>query len=640
MANAEFSLPNLRAVMMANPSITAEELAQNFGVSVDTINNALSLDTSSWDQSVLDYYNQLENYRKQMEDQGFFLLDPRQAGGYFDPKGYFVNTSFIPEAGVSIPSMYGPANQDYYRSMMGQYTDPSQFYQTVMMYKNPTEKGQSEYFGSVVADPNKQYRLVDTNTDQVIYSGTGLEALKEINKLVPSLSTKPSETWSLDVSEGGDKWTPSGVQKVNSGTPWFIQAFPYVLGALATAGALGAFGAAPGAATGTTAAGSTAAGATGATTGALSTTAASLLPAAGEIVVTGALPTATSLGGTLASLGATGGALGSSLGSTAGSQGVTQPSALQQQFDATFGTQCGGGGLASVNPITGELTVTGSVPGIGVGNLAAYTAPAAASLTGVSGAQRLAELQNAAQPPETVGASDIVVSAGGQPPIDVSGILASTAPITTQVAKEIAKQTAAQQAGKGPLTVNNALKAASLVGGLLGAGVGGGGAASGASRPLGSIFSAQLPTTSKIATARQPFAVMPDMTRYGRGTPSLAAQVPQYGGVMPPGFNPETMEWLGPQMEETENMAWGGYAEGGVDGPGDGRSDSIPAQLSDGEYVIDAETVALLGNGSNKAGAKKLDQFRVNIRKSKGKHLAKGKFSVNAKKPESYLGAK
>lgn len=74
-----------------------------------------------------------------------------------------------------------------------------------------------------------------------------------------------------------------------------------------------------------------------------------------------------------------------------------------------------------------------------------------------------------------------------------------------------------------------------------------------------------------------------------------------------------------------------------VEGPGTGRSDEIPAVLSDGEYVIDAETVALLGDGSSKAGAKKLDEFRVNVRKHKGRNLAKGKFSVNAKRPEKYL---
>ena len=88
-----------------------------------------------------------------------------------------------------------------------------------------------------------------------------------------------------------------------------------------------------------------------------------------------------------------------------------------------------------------------------------------------------------------------------------------------------------------------------------------------------------------------------------------------------------------------------GFAKGGapkrseyaVKGAGDGRSDSIPAVLSDGEYVIDAETVALLGNGSSQAGAKALDKFRVNVRKHKGKQLAKGRFSATAKDPHNYF---
>jgi hypothetical protein len=83
------------------------------------------------------------------------------------------------------------------------------------------------------------------------------------------------------------------------------------------------------------------------------------------------------------------------------------------------------------------------------------------------------------------------------------------------------------------------------------------------------------------------------------------------------------------------------FASGGdVSGDGDGRSDSIPARLSDGEYVMDAETVSMLGDGSSKAGAKKLDQFRVKLRKQKGRNLARGKFSVNAGPVERYVGGR
>lgn len=72
-------------------------------------------------------------------------------------------------------------------------------------------------------------------------------------------------------------------------------------------------------------------------------------------------------------------------------------------------------------------------------------------------------------------------------------------------------------------------------------------------------------------------------------------------------------------------------------GSGSGRDDTINAKLSDGEYVMDAETVALLGDGSNAEGARRLDQMRKEIRAQKGKTLAKGKFSPNAKSPLAYL---
>jgi hypothetical protein len=89
--------------------------------------------------------------------------------------------------------------------------------------------------------------------------------------------------------------------------------------------------------------------------------------------------------------------------------------------------------------------------------------------------------------------------------------------------------------------------------------------------------------------------------------------------------------------EPVPRFAKGGRSEFAVNGAGTGRSDDIPAVLSDGEYVIDAETVALLGDGSSKAGAKKLDELRIKVRKHKGQKLAKGRFSANAKRPEAYL---
>jgi hypothetical protein len=72
-------------------------------------------------------------------------------------------------------------------------------------------------------------------------------------------------------------------------------------------------------------------------------------------------------------------------------------------------------------------------------------------------------------------------------------------------------------------------------------------------------------------------------------------------------------------------------------GSGSGRDDTIDARLSDGEYVMDAETVAMLGDGSSDEGARRLDKMRNELRQHKGKALAKGKFSPNAKSPLTYL---
>jgi len=85
-------------------------------------------------------------------------------------------------------------------------------------------------------------------------------------------------------------------------------------------------------------------------------------------------------------------------------------------------------------------------------------------------------------------------------------------------------------------------------------------------------------------------------------------------------------------------MARGGQRQSYVPGDGNsGRSDQVEARLSPNEYVIDAETVALLGDGSPDHGAKKLDKFRNNIRQHKGRALAKGRISSDARTPESYL---
>jgi len=72
-----------------------------------------------------------------------------------------------------------------------------------------------------------------------------------------------------------------------------------------------------------------------------------------------------------------------------------------------------------------------------------------------------------------------------------------------------------------------------------------------------------------------------------------------------------------------------GYAMGGqprfLSGGGDGMSDSIqatindrqPARLADGEFVIPADVVSGIGNGSSKAGAKRLYSMMDRVRKER-----------------------
>lgn len=146
------------------------------------------------------------------------------------------------------------------------------------------------------------------------------------------------------------------------------------------------------------------------------------------------------------------------------------------------------------------------------------------------------------------------------------------------------------------------------------------------------------PTTPTVATPTQPTsgiaglgalstnaangATSYDPTTQTYGTPSGAGQLSssqlqqllsQYGG----GFS--------------MGMAGGGVASlppRFLRGPGDGVSDSIPADLggqkaalADGEFIVPARHVSELGNGSSEAGARKLYAMMDRIQKKRGKTL-------------------
>jgi hypothetical protein len=119
----------------------------------------------------------------------------------------------------------------------------------------------------------------------------------------------------------------------------------------------------------------------------------------------------------------------------------------------------------------------------------------------------------------------------------------------------------------------------------------------------------------------------------------------QEDGVVP------TVKLLGlPEQGARIRIHGGGgdMAEGGEVGPlshgnfglvagaGDGQSDTVPINVSPGEYVFDAETVSMLGNGSNDAGAQALDQWREYLREHK-RGAATDEIGPESMDPNEYL---
>jgi hypothetical protein len=344
--------------------------------------------------------------------------------------------------------------------------------------------------------------------------------------------------------------------------------------------------------------------------------------ATGALVLTGSGAGGSALGGGLtAALAGMGGGLGGNLANQVFQQPGSTPQSTFNQAD----------------PNMNEIILSGSRPaaggGIPVGGVLAGTAPflqpgGGGGAPATEGNDILVEAQR--QAARNSAADDFLKIAGPTAAIGGGALAATSGAQTPTDAKK-------------PSTLEQIEKYLGLGGGalaILGDLFGGrgrnntnrlvpGGLASGQLNP---VFSGGLgaPTLAGAAGNFAPRDVDVDWKRYGYGPEQSF-------------FN------YAPQARPNTSTAFTGYAEGGevmggvpmdsyaVRGPGTGRSDEIPALLSDGEYVIDAETVALLGDGSTEAGAERLDQFRVNLRKHKGQQLAKGGFSPDAKAPEHYL---
>lgn len=122
---------------------------------------------------------------------------------------------------------------------------------------------------------------------------------------------------------------------------------------------------------------------------------------------------------------------------------------------------------------------------------------------------------------------------------------------------------------------------------------------------------------------------------YALEQPDFNAPAGQKSLIRPYDYDPTTRRFSSREPYTApgpEYMAQGGlagltgYKEGNIlRGQGDGMSDEIKASidgeqdvlLSDGEYVVPADAVAMLGNGSTDAGANRLDAMIARLRTQK-----------------------
>jgi hypothetical protein len=109
---------------------------------------------------------------------------------------------------------------------------------------------------------------------------------------------------------------------------------------------------------------------------------------------------------------------------------------------------------------------------------------------------------------------------------------------------------------------------------------------------------------------------------------------------------PGPSDWQGgAQRMAAGGSTLGGYSDGGrlLKGPGDGMSDNIPAKighkqparLAEGEFVVPADVVSHLGNGSTDAGAKQLYRMMDKVRHARTGNPHQGK-QIN---PRKYMPA-
>lgn len=113
--------------------------------------------------------------------------------------------------------------------------------------------------------------------------------------------------------------------------------------------------------------------------------------------------------------------------------------------------------------------------------------------------------------------------------------------------------------------------------------------------------------------------------QYGRSAiptytpPPGVSTATNYQPIQQPYNNPYNYSFM-PRVYAAKGGITNAYPRktGQIDGPGTGTSDSIPAMLSDGEFVLTAKAVRGAGGGSRREGAKKLYRMMHALEKKAG----------------------
>jgi hypothetical protein len=526
--------------------------------------------------------------------------------------------------------------------------------------------------------PTQQVRLVDLNTNTVIFEGTGYDAARQATAMGQNLTDTLGRKAQYDIQTA----SPNGVyttvahEKRNKSTLGTIgsvlgtvapiiaaiatggMSLPAQMAIAAGAGGLGAALKGDDILKGALLGGATAGivGGTGldkAISGALGGVGGSAAQAGGQaaanatgdIVVTGLSKAAQALGGTAAN------ALVSNVANAGlGELSGYKPPATQQPVTSNV--------VNGVDQITGEIVANAPrsflspealAAIVGIGGLGGVTAATTAGGGTGSGSNVVKGVD------QTTG--EIVVSTP-QPvttPVDVTGIGGAIPGIedyllSTEYQNKLKEEQGRKDAEKSTLDkIKDAADLASTASNflpLLGIAAGSG-SGSGGTRP---------PDTTGLNFVTKP--LRPTFTSGGIGDANIYPYTPttygRTGGDQETEFmffdldpitgapvittapsgavNPATIPVKKEGGEIDDDMVKhlveyrknGGHnGPGQVKGIGSGQEDKIPAYLSDGEYVWSAQDVSDLGDGSNDEGVRRLDKMRQMVRRQAGRKNVK-----------------